>query len=395
MVTLFQNIRKRALSLLAGASLLAAAACEPGAIGTVGAGVAGGPRVDLSKPVPVALLVPQSGSATDRTLAQSVENAARLAVKDLAGNATIDLRVYDTGGSAAGGAAAAQRAIADGATVFVGPIFSQAANAAGVVASQKGVSVLSLSNNTAIAGGNVFVLGNTFDNTARRLASYARSQGRKRIMIVHAQNVAGEAGRNAVATALARQGMAPASVNGYEFSQQGVINAANKIAAAHKASGADAIFLTSESAGALPLLAELLPERGVNPATTQYIGLTRWDIPAQTLGLKGLNGGWFALPDPNRSKQFADRYAASYGASPHPLASVGYDGIAAVGALIVNGGSAPFSPANVAQGRGFQGATGAFRLLPDGTNQRAIAIAQIRDGSYAIVSPAGGIGAGF
>jgi hypothetical protein len=37
---------------------------------------------------------------------------------------------------------------------------------------------------------------------------------------------------------------------------------------------------------------------------------------------------------------------------------------------------------------GFDGATGAFRLLSDGTNQRALAIAQVIDNQVAIIDPA-------
>jgi len=37
---------------------------------------------------------------------------------------------------------------------------------------------------------------------------------------------------------------------------------------------------------------------------------------------------------------------------------------------------------------GFQGAGGMFRLLPDGTNQRALAIAQVTENQVAIIDPA-------
>jgi hypothetical protein len=46
---------------------------------------------------------------------------------------------------------------------------------------------------------------------------------------------------------------------------------------------------------------------------------------------------------------------------------------------------------------GFTGVTGVFRLMPDGTNQRGLAVAQIRDGRVVIVDPAprGFSGPGF
>ena len=46
-----------------------------------------------------------------------------------------------------------------------------------------------------------------------------------------------------------------------------------------------ALFLTADTAGALPLISQMLADNGLPPSTTQFIGLTRWDIPAATLAL--------------------------------------------------------------------------------------------------------------
>ena len=70
------------------------------------------------------------------------------------------------------------------------------------------------------------------------------------------------------------------------------------------------IFLTANTAGALPLFSQMLPEAGLSTDTIQYMGLSRWDTPPQTLELPGVQGGWFALPDPGRSAQFQNRSGA-------------------------------------------------------------------------------------
>ena len=111
----------------------------------------------MADPVPVALLVPNSAEAT-APIAASLENAARLAVADL-DRIKIDLRVYDTAGNADIAARQAQRAVKEGTKIIVGPLYGGAANAAGLAVADKNVNVLSFSNNSAIAGGNVFVLG--------------------------------------------------------------------------------------------------------------------------------------------------------------------------------------------------------------------------------------------
>ncbi len=394
-LSIFAPLRKsaRRACILLGA--VALAACEPIAVATTGGS---GPTVDRSAPVPVALLVPRgSGSAGDDLIARNLENAARLAMRDLNG-VEIDLRVYGTAGSPSQAASAATQAVSDGAKVILGPLYGEAANAASVAVASTGVNVLTFSNNTTIAGGNLYLLGATFQNTANRLVSYANRSGKSRIVVVHAQDVAGQLGKTAIQTAIARQGGSLAGVVDYPLSQQGVVAAVPRIKAAVDNSGANAVFMTSPTAAALPLLAQLLPEAGVSPTSTQFIGLTRWDIPPQTLDLPGVQGGWFALPDPNRSSAFESRYRSAYGGSPHPLAALAYDGMSAIGALVTRGrGRTPFSGAALTQAAGFQGATGIFRFRPDGTNQRGLAVATIRNRKVVVIDPAPGgfSGAGF
>ncbi|MEI4488497.1 penicillin-binding protein activator [Frigidibacter sp. MR17.14] len=370
--------RKGALA----ASALWLAACDPGAMG------AKGPAVGRGQTVQVALLVPGgSGDASEELLARNLRQAAQMAVSDLQG-VTIDLRTYDTGTAPAAAGAAAVRAADEGAMVILGPVYAEAANAAAVAVRGRGINVLSFSNNTDIAGGNLYVLGNSFQNSATRLASYAARSGHGRIFVVSERTAGGEAGRRAIESAVGATGASLAGSASYDFSQQGVMAAAPNIAAQAQSSGATGLFLTADTAGALPLLAQLLPENGLSPNVVKYIGLTRWDIPSQTLALPGLQGGWFALPDPGPSNQFAARYQSTYGDAPHPIAGLAYDGIAAIGALAKSGRPNPFSTASLTQGAGFVGTGGVFRLRPNGTTERALAVAEIRDNRVSVIDPA-------
>lgn len=372
----------RVAAALAGALILAG--CEPGALG------AGrdGPRVDARSPVVVALLVPGgSGQSGDAALAASLENAARMAVADLQG-VNIDLRIYDTGGRADRAAQVAAQAVNEGAGIILGPVFGESAGAVGATVAARNINVLSFSNNTAMAGGNVFVLGPTFENSAARLAGHAVRAGKTRILAVHERTDAGEAGRRAIENAVRGAGGGYAGAVGFDFSQMGVVDAVPRIAEAARSGGADALFFTSNTAGALPLLTQLLPENRSGPDRFQYLGLTRWDIPASTLELPGVQGGWFALPDPALSAQFERRYQAAHGRAPHPIAGLAYDGMAAIGALISSGRSDALGRAALTQPSGFAGVSGVFRLLPDGTNERGLAVAEIRNGAVTVISPA-------
>lgn len=366
----------RMFGALACASTLAA--CDPAGLSIGGTG--GGGRIA------VAVLVPSGANdANVAALGQDLANAARLAVTDLEG-VEIDLRVYDTAGQADRAGQVAQQAIDDGAQVIVGPLFADATNAAGLVAAEARVPVLSFSNNTAVAGGNVFVLGPTFDNSARRLIDYARRQGKSRVLVVHGETEAERAGRDAILRAAEANGMTASTPVGFAMSQEGVVAALPGIVDAAQTDGADLLFLTSNTDTALPIITQLLPENGLPPEAIQYAGLTRWDVPASAVSLPGVQGGWFALPDRDAVSSFASRFSAAYGTPPQAVAGLGYDAVAAIGALVSAGQRV--NGETLVQARGFAGASGAFRLLQDGGNQRALAIATIRDRIVQVLEPA-------
>lgn len=382
MFAVFMNARKGFSLIFLLLSTLFIAACQP-------SGTSTGPTVNTSKPIPVALLIPgDSASGGDNIIARSLENAARLAISDLQG-VQIDLRVYNTSGVAAKAASVATTAVDDGAKVIIGPLYAESANAVGVALSGRNVNILAFSNNPTVAGGNVFVLGDTLQNRADRVVSYAARSGLQNMMIVHgANNVSEERGRDAFLQAATRSGATVTGVSSFEMSQQGLINAIPSMASDARSTGAQALLFTSGTEGALPLLTQLLPENGVSPENTQFVGLTRWDIPTATLALPGVQNGWFALPDPGLTSRYSSRYQTAFGEPPHPISGLAYDGIAAIGALAMGGNSNALTVSALTQSSGFVGVNGVFRLLPDGTNQRGLAIAQIQQNQVIVIDPA-------
>lgn len=378
MVAVFRIGRKIRGLLFGMSGLLALAACDVPVVGT-------GPDLSTKEVVPVALLLPRSSGEQGPGLAASFENAARLAMADLA-DVEIDLRVYDTAGIPSQTVNVTRAAIDDGAKVILGPLFSDAAAAAGQVAANRGVNVLSFSNNPAVAGGNVFLLGSTFQNTADRLVGYAASSGKPDIMIIHGESAAEEAGREAISRAIASNGARLAGTVSFPLNQRGLISSIPSIASVVNGSAADAIFMTSGNDGAIPFLAELLPENGVSPETTQFIGLQRLDIPSGAVQLNGLQGAWFAQPDPGLTQLYRSRYLNAYGSEPHPLSGLAYDGIAAIGALAASGSS--LGQADLTRASGFAGVNGVFRFRPNGTNERGLAVAQILNKQVVILDPA-------
>jgi len=379
------GLRRVAAKIFAFTTITFLAACD---LAIPGASGGSGQQIDPSAPVRVALLVPGGTSQAEASaIAASLENAARLAMADLNG-ATIDLRVYNTARDATQAGQMAAAAITDGAQIILGPLDAASANAVGVTVAPANVNVLAFSNNAAIAGGNVFVLGNTFGNVSDRLVSYATTQGITRYAIAYQDDLAGAVGRDAISTSIQTGGGQIVATESYTFSQQGIFDRAPAIAAAANGNGAQAIFVTDSVAGGLPILATSLTDQGIVPTQTPFIGITRWDAAPQAASLPSLQNGLFAMANAGREAAFRNRYQAAYGQSPHPLASIAYDGIAAIGALAASGDRNALSKPSLTRAAGFAGATGIFRLRADGSNQRALAVARIINNQISIVDPA-------
>ena len=381
-------------TILFSFAALAISACSetvapsPAAPGPTGASGPANPPASTIVDAAVALLLPYgSADETDWLLATSLENGARMASEDLE-NVNLGVKVYNTLGTAEGAAQAAQLAIAEGADILLGPVRSYETRAVAPIAAEAGINLISFSNNTGIAGGNVFLLGYTYENAAERLLNYAVSQGRISVFIVYPETEAGNAGRIAVEQALGSSGTILAGRGSYEPTPEGAVNAASAIANSISATQAEIVIFTDNAAGGLPVIAELLRESGVDPETVKFAGTSRWDLPQSQLRLNGLQGGWFTLPDPDLFSSFRFRYRYAYGEDPHWIASLAYDGIAAIGALRATGSPDPFHSLQLTAPRGFTGANGVFRFKLDGSVERGLAVAEVKDYQVEIVSEA-------
>ncbi|MBM3604332.1 MAG: penicillin-binding protein activator [Alphaproteobacteria bacterium] len=389
------GLRRAILKTGAVVSAFFLAACDPAGMADQASGPEIGQMIDPGQPVRVALLAPAgSGSQDLEWLARSLRNAARMAAGDAQG-ASIDLRVYDTGTSVETAVAQANAAADAGAQIILGPLFADGANAVGRAMLPRNINVLTFSNNTQVAGGNVFILGNSFENIADRLVGYGMRQGKRNLLVVAEDDVAGQLGARAIEAAIARNGARLAGRVNHPVSISGIDNAAPRIAEAARSERVDAVFMTANNQAVLPYLTEKLAAAGVRSPVTQMMGLTRWDQPADRLRMPQLAEGWFAIPDQSLQRQFETRYAQAHGEPPHQLASLAYDGVAAIASLARDGRRNALTTTGLTQRAGFSGIGGVFRLQRDGTIQRGLAVATIRDNQLVVLDAAPRTARGF
>jgi outer membrane PBP1 activator LpoA protein len=149
------------------------------------------PGLDKGLPVDtarhrVALLVPMTGP--NAGVGRSIANATTMALLD---TKTERLRIttYDTG---RGTAAAAQRALAEGNKLILGPLTADEVKQAAPVARAANVPIISYSNDVSVAGNGVYLLGYMPEQSIDRVVSYARSRGLSNFAALVPKGVYGE-----------------------------------------------------------------------------------------------------------------------------------------------------------------------------------------------------------
>ena len=297
----------------------------------------------------VALLVPLTGS--NAPVGQSIANAANMALLDV-GDKRVNLRVYDTTPGAAG---AAQRALADGATLVLGPLLAGDVREVEAVAATRAVPVISFSNDSSLAGGDVYVLGFQPGQSIARTIAYARSRGIERFAALVPAGVYGQRAQTAFVRAVDAAGGRSTAVVSYTRDPAKMTAAARSVTnydARIKAGGGTAAIRPDGSVAAvtgavtpLPFQALLIADSGSTaaqflpalakfgaaPGTVILIGTELWNNEPGLARAAALKGALFASVPDERFRKLAERYRAKFGNSPSRLASFGYDAV-----LLVN-----------------------------------------------------------
>jgi len=210
------------------------------------------------------------------------------------------------------------------------------------------------------------------------------SRGKRRFAVLVPQTPYGRIAETAFAKAVTSGGgSAPVRAS---FSSSNMSSAVQEIANAVKGQQVDALFLPAGQEE-LPRLAPQLASAGITSAKIQFIGTGQWDYP-NVGSQQALVGGWYPAPDPKGWSGFAQRYAKTYGGTPPRIASLGYDAMSLAVSLSNNPPGQRYSYSQLTCASGFAGVDGLFRLLPDGTSERGLAILEARPGAPSVISPA-------
>lgn len=357
-------------------------AAAPGA--QPAAAPANGPTIGTGS-VKVGLLLPLSGAGQGAAAAGALRNAAELALAEFQ-NPDLTILVKDDRGTPEGARDAAAQAIAEGAELIIGPLFASSVQAAGQVARQAGKPVMAFSTDASVATRGVYLLSFLAQSEVDRIVDFAAGQGKRSFAALIPETTYGSVVEAQFREATARRGVRVAAIERYPAGQPQAAVGRLAPLVSGASPQADVLFVPDNGDG-IAAVGQALQGAGFNPGRVKPLGTGVWNDP-RALRVAALQGGWFAAPDTAGFTAFAGRYRAKFGADPTRLATLSYDAVSLAAALVRTQGSQRFSEPVLTNPSGFAGADGVFRFKPDGTNDRALAVLEVRNGAAATVSAA-------
>jgi ABC-type branched-subunit amino acid transport system substrate-binding protein len=375
--------RRTAVGLILGAPLLGA--CSGMGSNPFSSGPDAGPAGPPQQPqavgtggVKVGLVLPLSAAGNAGVAAQSMKNAAEMALAEFQ-NPNIQLLIKDDAGSPQGASQGTQQALDEGAEIILGPLFAASVPSTAALTRTRGVSVIAFSTDSSVAGRGVYLLSFLPESDVNRIIEYAAGTGKRSFAALLPDNAYGN-----VVEAAFKQAVGRRSGRIVAFEKYGADRATPARTVAQALGSADALFIADDGDSVVQV-ADALTAAGANLRNIQLLGTGLWDNP-RVFASPALQGGLYAAPDPSGFRSFSGRYRAKFGGDPVRTATLAYDAVALVAALARTQGGARFSPEVLTNPSGFAGIDGLFRFRADGSNERGLAVMKVGTGGSATVA---------
>src|SRR3954453_5674502 len=201
--------RRTAVGLILGAPLLGACSSVQQSFSQFGGSQDAGPQQQPlavgNGQVKVGLILPLSAAGNAGVAAQSMKNAAEMALAEFQ-NPNIQLLIKDDGGNPQGAQQSAQQALGEGAEIILGPLFAASVPATAQLARARGTSVIAFSTDSSVAGRGVYLLSFLPESDINRIIDYAASTGKRSFAALLPDNAYGNVVEAAFKQAVGRKG---------------------------------------------------------------------------------------------------------------------------------------------------------------------------------------------
>jgi ABC-type branched-subunit amino acid transport system substrate-binding protein len=331
----------------------------------------------------VALILPLSAAGNAGLAAQSMKNAAEMALAEFS-NPNIQLLIKDDAGTAQGAQQATQDALAEGVEVILGPLFAHTVSAAGASARARGIPMIAFSTDANVAAHGVYLLSFLPESDVDRVVDYAVANGKRSFAGLVQDNPYGSVVGAEFQQVVARKGGRVVALERYPSDKAQMQEAVRRVSEAVRQ--ADTVFLPGGS-DAVPGVAQALVAAGAGAKRVQLVGTGLWDDP-RIFADAAMQGGWFPAPENTGFRSFSNRYRARFGQDPVRTATLAYDAVSLVVGIVKANGPHHFTDDVLTNPSGFAGVDGIFRFRADGTNQRGLAVLRVMSSGGQVVSPA-------
>jgi branched-chain amino acid transport system substrate-binding protein len=332
--------------------------------------------------VKAGLILPLSAQGNAGIAGQSMRNAAEMAIADF-NSPNVQILVMDDAGSADGARLSAQQALDQGAEIILGPLFAQSVSVVGQVARPRNIPVIAFSTDANVASSGIYLLSFLPETDVNRIVQYAASTGKRSYAALIPDNPYGTVVEAAFKQALARHNGQLIALERYPHDKAGMAGPVRNVAQA--SARVEALFIP-DGGDAVPDVVAAFTASGGNIKKVQLLGTGLWD-DTRISSNPQLDGGWYAAPDGAGYRGFAEKYRTRYKQEPTRTATLAYDAVALIAALVKTQGTQRFSTTVLTNPSGFTGIDGLFRFRADGTNERGLAVLKVTASGSQIISP--------
>ena len=200
----------------------------------------------------------------------------------------------------------------------------------------RNVPVIAFSTDANVASSGVYLLSFLPESDVERIVQYAASIGKHAYAALIPDNPYGTVVEAAFKQAVARRNGQIVGLERYPHDK--AAHGRRRSAISRRPRRGPTRCSSRTAAMPCRTWSRRLTADGVNTKRLQLLGTGLWDDP-RIYATPALDGGWFAAPDGAGYRNFAARYRARYKQDPVRTATLAYDAVALIAALVKTQGA--------------------------------------------------------
>lgn len=315
----------------------------------------------------VGVLLPLTGKASRVGL--GMQNAMFMALDDLNNNRLV-LRFYDTKSTETGAALAADKALAEGAQLILGPLMGEEVKSAANVIRAADIPMVSFTTSPQVLQKGVYSIGLLNGEQVDRTLSYAASKGKMRIALLVPDNNSGLNIMKAALMACISKNIDLVKVGFYNPETVDFSAIVKEMSATNDF---DAVMI-ADSGNRLKSMASMFAYNDIMYPDVLFLGTSAWDgtnLSKETI----LHHGVYPMVSKSYGSYFSDKYKETFGELPKTVYSFAYDSVLL--ASVLSGKNREDLDAGITGKSGFIGVNGYFKILPTGSSIHSLEMLEV------------------